>query len=349
MLQLLQKCNYYQKSSVSEVKILNKRKFLSLLLSGALLVTSLYINNYSVHAVDIVDLQNQANEIQNQIDTENQKIFSLDQEIAKNNSEILEAQKKRAQQIELLKPKLKAIYCAGDVATVDIILSAKNFSDFVDKADLVKKIGNHYLSLVEELNKIKQHLDNLQKEVETKKLEASNSKTNLENKKNELTKLIEENQPVFPNPDTIEDDSFEALPINDMPPVSRGDVRYIWPVPSCGKITSHWGDGRGHKGIDICSSGIYGAPIIAAADGVVTEANSSNRWGSGWGLNVVIDHGSGYSTRYAHCSAINVLHGQAVKAGEVIGFVGSTGDSSAPHLHFETLRNGSQYDPESEL
>jgi len=97
----------------------------------------------------------------------------------------------------------------------------------------------------------------------------------------------------------------------------------------------------GHYGIDI--SAVEGAPIYAAASGVVTKALSG--WNSGYGNYIVIDHCNGYSTLYAHLSAINVSSGMVVGRGTVIGASGNTGNSFGAHLHFEVRLNGSFVNP----
>ena len=98
-----------------------------------------------------------------------------------------------------------------------------------------------------------------------------------------------------------------------------------------------------HSGIDIEAP--TGTPIFAAADGTVSVANSTDSWGGGWGFFVRIEHEGGYSTLYAHCSQIAVVIGQEVKQGEVIGYIGSTGRSTGPHLHWEIYRNGVRVNP----
>lgn len=99
---------------------------------------------------------------------------------------------------------------------------------------------------------------------------------------------------------------------------------------------------RHHDGIDIALP--YGAPIRAHEDGVVVHAG----WQSGYGLTVIIDHGSGKKTLYAHASALRVREGQTVRAGEVIAAVGTTGRAYGPHLHFEIRYDGRPVDPERE-
>jgi murein DD-endopeptidase MepM/ murein hydrolase activator NlpD len=106
-------------------------------------------------------------------------------------------------------------------------------------------------------------------------------------------------------------------------------------------VTSPFGMrwGRMHEGIDIGAG--YGTPIMAAASGVVIYAG----WLGGYGNLVVIDHGGGLATAYAHQSQIAVAQGQAVSQGQVIGYIGCTGHCYGPHLHFEVRVNGQAVDP----
>lgn len=100
---------------------------------------------------------------------------------------------------------------------------------------------------------------------------------------------------------------------------------------------------RFHYGMDFTAT--TGTPIYATGDGVVTEVGGSAQSRVGFGLEIIIDHGYGYETRYAHLSSFKAKRGQNVKRGDVIGFVGNTGGSTAPHLHYEVLKNGKAVDP----
>lgn len=120
-------------------------------------------------------------------------------------------------------------------------------------------------------------------------------------------------------------------------------AKYVFPCQILGRtyISSYWGDGRGHKGIDIASP--KNSEIYAAASGTVVTAVKGH---SSYGNYVVIDHGDGKTeTLYAHCNSLNVKKGDKVKAGQVIAFVGTTGRSTGNHLHFEIKINGTRIDP----
>jgi murein DD-endopeptidase MepM/ murein hydrolase activator NlpD len=122
-------------------------------------------------------------------------------------------------------------------------------------------------------------------------------------------------------------------------PTVRSSSGFIW--PASGVVTSGfgWRWGRMHEGLDIAAS--YGAPISAASSGTVIYAG----WMGGYGNLVVIDHGGGLATAYGHQSSIAVSSGSQVSQGQTIGYVGSTGHSTGPHLHFEVRVNGAAVDP----
>ena len=104
-------------------------------------------------------------------------------------------------------------------------------------------------------------------------------------------------------------------------------------------VSAYYGDGRGHKGMDLAAD--RGTPIYAVANGTVTYSG----YDGNYGYSVVIDHGNGLKTRYAHASRLCVSKGQTVAQGEVIAYVGSTGYSTGNHLHFEVMVNGSRVNP----
>lgn len=133
---------------------------------------------------------------------------------------------------------------------------------------------------------------------------------------------------------------------------------YIWPVTGFYHLTSLWNEDRysyNHGAIDIASYGIDGQNVISAHSGTVMFANNDciHNWGKsescgcggGYGNYVMLDHGDGHMTVYAHMSSITVSTGDTVEEGQLLGFVGSTGDSTGAHLHFETRLNNEKYNP----
>lgn len=124
--------------------------------------------------------------------------------------------------------------------------------------------------------------------------------------------------------------------------VSSG--QFLWPTPSLKTITTYyeyrWGSF--HPALDISGSSAYGKSILASDGGTVVSAG----WDyTGYGYKIIIDHGNGYKTLYAHCSQLLVSYGAKVSKGQVIAKVGSTGNSTGPHLHFEIIRNGVKLNP----
>lgn len=143
------------------------------------------------------------------------------------------------------------------------------------------------------------------------------------------------------------------------PDVSGG---YVWPCPGFYYLSSLFGEDRtsyAHGAIDIAGGGIMGATVVAAASGTVADTctycihnwgkSGSCGCGGGFGNYVWINHGNGKESIYGHLTSVIVSPGQYVSAGQVIGYVGSTGYSTGPHLHFECRYNGVKYDPMSEF
>ena len=123
-----------------------------------------------------------------------------------------------------------------------------------------------------------------------------------------------------------------------------GSGQFIWPVPNY-RYCSRWYGGR-HRGVDICAPA--GTPIYASAGGTITKAGYNKAGaGTGYGYSVIINHGGGYSSVYAHCLSLTISAGQTVKQGQLIGYVGSTGRSTGNHCHFEIRLNGSYIPPQN--
>ncbi len=136
----------------------------------------------------------------------------------------------------------------------------------------------------------------------------------------------------------VSDSSSASAPVGTINRTASAQG-FIWPASGTLTSTYGWRWGRMHEGIDIGAS--TGTPITASASGTVIVAG----WNGGYGQRVVVDHGNGVSTRLRHMSAISVSVGQSVGQGTILGAVGSTGNSTGPHLHFEVRINGAATDP----
>ena len=149
-----------------------------------------------------------------------------------------------------------------------------------------------------------------------------------------------------PNPDgTTPEPTPTPTPTPAPEPEETPPGIYLqWPCPGYSYISAGWEGYPGHKGLDMAAS--FGTPIYAAASGTVIMANDEDEWGNSWGYYVSIYHNSSYSTLYAHCASLTVESGQWVNQGELIGYVGLTGNTSGYHLHFEVYENGVRVPPE---
>ena len=122
---------------------------------------------------------------------------------------------------------------------------------------------------------------------------------------------------------------------------NAGTGKFGWPTGGGVRVSRGFaGQYPAHNGVDI--AGPYGTPIYAADAGIVTTAKYTNR---GYGVYVIIEHGNGYQTVYGHCSSLTVSYGQQVSKGQLIGYMGSTGNSTGNHLHFEIKSGNTRYDP----
>lgn len=335
---------------------------------------------YSENLVGQIDVLNK------QISASQAEITKLSSSIYEKQQEINEAQAKIDKQMDALKKRIRTIYMAGDTSDLEIILGAKDFSDFLDKRQLVSTLAEYDEELI---NGIQSELDLIAEEKATLEVEREDlqaSKAILDNKQSKLQSLLDENEELLAS---LYDDEDEAaarvahMQAQENEVQSKLDAYYAslqsqantntennyitpsssgfaWPVPGFYYVISSYGENRGysHKGIDITGGGIMGATCVSAYSGTVVASNNScvHNWGKsgscgcggGYGNYVLIDHGNGKSTMYGHLSSATVSAGQSVGKGQTIGYIGSTGWSTGAHLHYECRYNGSTYNPMSE-
>lgn len=300
---------------------------------------------------------------QQELDEINTKIAELQTSMEEVEAKLEEAEENYKKQKELLDNRLIAVYESSDTQYLDVILSSRSVSEFLSNYFLITELATKDTELLEEMQEKKQGIEISKKQIENTKEQLATMKANqtktakvLENTKtvreNFISKLSEQEKSIQEQIDEY-NTRFAEINSEILKLAMDGiDTQYIggelaWPVPGYTRISSKYGMRthpitgvyKLHTGVDI--SAPMGANFIAANDGIVTKAG----YNSAYGNMVIIDHGGGVSTLYAHGSEILVQVGQTVKRGEVVLKVGSTGYSTGPHAHFEVRLNGVVTDP----
>jgi murein DD-endopeptidase MepM/ murein hydrolase activator NlpD len=310
----------------------------------------------------------------------NESIEELNSSIAEKQAAIDEAESEIDEQVATLCTRLKTIYMSGSASDLEIILGAKSFDDFIDKVQLVKVLSNYDKGLIDEINVTLDEVSERKEALEADKSELEEQKSSLQDDEDDLNTLVEENQALLDElyktndetkdameQSTLESEEIESQIISYYQQIassstgSSSDIKisksgFTWPCPSSYTITSLWNEDRttyNHGAIDIGAN--TGSTVVAACEGTVIAVNNScaHNWGKssscgcggGYGNYVMIYHDGGKMTIYGHLTYAGVEVGDTVKTGQTIGVVGSTGNSTGPHLHFECRLNGVKYNP----
>ncbi len=310
----------------------------------------------------------------------NESIEELNKSIDEKQNDIDTANEDIDESLDVLCERLKIVYMAGSASDLEIILGAKDFSDFLDKAQLIKRLSDYDKNLIDELNQNLEKISDQKSLLENDKLKLEEQNQSLQEDLDDLNELLDENKEALDDLYKANDDAeaaikqaeLESKEINDKitqyykqlaqsssltsDSITVSKTGYTWPCPGNYTLTSLWNEDRttyNHGAIDIGAG--YGSQIVAAYDGTVIDVFSgcSHNWGKasscgcggGYGNYVMIDHGNGKMTIYGHLTTATVEVGEKVKTGQTIGFVGSTGNSTGPHLHFECRLGGVKYNP----
>ncbi len=310
--------------------------------------------------------------------------IALHEELIEQKSvELEKAQDIADEQLKRLKVRIRNMEENGRYNYVAVLFGAESISEFLslmdDIGDIMKSdrdLENSYKEAVTDLKTVKSEYEEARLELKEQKAELTNlsaqlekdileanaailelegdisansailSQLNAQDKEmqdkinQKIKELNEQNKPSNP-----------SNPSNPSKPSGSGTLT-VWPS-YCTYITSVQGNrvhpitGQygTHGGTDIGAS--YGSAIYAAGSGTVVTAYNNSAYNGGYGNYAMINHGNGIQTLYAHMSVCSVTVGQTVSAGQTIGYVGSTGRSTGPHLHFEVRVNGSRVDPQS--
>ena len=319
-----------------------------------------------------------------QIQLNNQEIELYDEMIAEKAAELEEAQRLENEQLERYRARVRAMEENGGYNILAIISKSDSFSDMLTAMDDVGEIMESDRQLEDAYIAARENTESVKADYEDTRTELEELKAQLKAEQEELEKDIEEAiQIILDLENDLENRQAEYDAIMAAEDAANATIdklvaeleaqraaeaaaaaaaaggssgggsanasgSFLWPVASYVYVSSRFGlrvhpitgKTKSHTGIDIASN--QGTAVYASDGGSVTLAG----WNGGYGNCIMIDHGNGYVTLYGHLSSISVSVGQTVSQGATIGAVGSTGNSTGPHLHFEVLKNGTRIDPE---
>ena len=321
--------------------------------------------------------QARLDELVSSLEAERAHLASLEQKIADQTARLVVLRHQYDTALGVLERHLRALYETENPDLLSVVLGAHSFTELLDSYDLLSKIGEQDRQIASRLDDARTSLEQARAETERAKDNAARSEALIaaraeaqrqvrdrivasrdalvaarQEKSDALALVTEDKASFIAEADSLAAESAalaariaaaqqaaQAAASSSSAPLPASNGALAWPV--AGPVTSGFGSrwGRMHEGIDIGVS--EGTPVHAAAAGTVIYAG----WMSGYGNIVVIDHGNGLSTAYAHNSQLIVGQGATVGKGFVIALSGNTGHSTGPHVHFEVRVNGAPVDP----
>ena len=341
------------------------------------------INNLRSKKASVVDQKaalDQENDLaQQEIEVVKQQITAYDQQIEDKGVELEEAKQEEEAQTVRFRGCVRHLEEYGQMSYIAILLEATSLSDLLARMDMVGEVIAYNKQVQADMTAAREKVETVKAELEDARTELQDKQSELETKQVELQQKVSEANALLASLESDINayksvyDQYEQQQKNVQSQIDqqvadlrrqeeankKNDPSYdagkdngatgsmMWPCPSCHTITSEFGwryhpiyhTQKYHSGVDIGAS--YGASIVAADGGTVITAGAV----SGYGNCVVINHGNGITTLYGHMSSIAVSSGQKVSKGQTIGYVGSTGNSTGPHLHWEVTVNGVRQNP----
>ena len=341
------------------------------------------INNLRSKKASVVDQKaalDQENDLaQQEIEVVKQQITAYDQQIEDKGVELEEAKQEEEAQTVRFRGCVRHLEEYGQMSYIAILLEATSLSDLLARMDMVGEVIAYNKQVQADMTAAREKVETVKAELEDARTELQDKQSELETKQVELQQKVSEANALLASLESDINayksvyDQYEQQQQNVQSQIDKqvedlrrqeeankkNDPSYdagkdngatgsmMWPCPSCHTITSEFGwryhpiyhTQKYHSGVDIGAS--YGASIVAADGGTVITAGAV----SGYGNCVVINHGNGITTLYGHMSSIAVSSGQKVSKGQTIGYVGSTGNSTGPHLHWEVTVNGVRQNP----
>ena len=267
-------------------------------------------------------------------------------------------------QYELFCEQVRSEEERGSLSYLSVLFKATSMADLLNRMEFVNEVAEYNKSLIAAIQETRANIAAEKAAMEEHERQLGEQQDELETKLNETTALMEEyaaDQKALEQIYAAEEKAAKEIAAEIDRLIAESDVvpsneGFIWPVNTSKKISSPIGSrvapggfgSTNHKGVDICNVG-FTSSVFATKSGKVILASSPRQGsyygGSGYGNYVVVDHGGGVTTLYAHLSTVSVSKGQTVSQGTVLGITGSTGASTGPHLHYEVRINGVYQDP----
>ena len=310
---------------------------------------------------------------QKAIDVGLQKIQLINKYIFDKKQEIAGKEKDIEETLQLFRDRVRAIYMTGGYSdnanSLIMLFSSDSVSEFLTRSEYLERIAEHDKEIVAGLRDELIKLEEEKKVLEAEKAALEEEKAALEKEQAELEKQLKEAKNSIQDLSVMQKEyeaNYEELSamqkqiqaelLDIYKNLNTSNEAYVggemmWPVPGYSKISSYYGwrfnNTDFHTGIDITGSGVHGAPVVAANTGTVVHTKTCpyNGYSYGYGTYIIVDHGGGITTLYAHLSAIDCKVGDIVVMGEQIGRVGNTGWSTGAHLHFEVRIDGESVNP----
>lgn len=308
----------------------------------------------------IQSLYSEVKKLEKEILSLSGQISDTESLIADKEVEIEKAQLAIAEKNERLNDRLRVMYKSGNFGYMEVLFGAEDFTDLLSRVDMLQLILKHDQELLFSMKASRDEVEAQKNVLESKKVALNGFVMEKTQKQKSLSSsmknLVSYKEALLQDAAALEEMEQASLAEADQlvaviqnlklaPKYIGGEM--TWPLPGHYEINSDFGERihpitkvySKHTGIDLPAK--QGTPIVAAQTGTVVYAD----WFGTYGRAIIIDHGGGLTTLYAHCDALYVSVGQAVKKGETIAGVGTSGYSTGMHLHFEVRENGSYVDP----
>lgn len=330
-------------------------------------------------------LQEKIDVVKDKINTARTEIDALNANITELTLKLEKAEDQVRETIDQFKQRLTALYKAGDVSTLEILLNSNSFSEFTMRSELMRTMSERDQKMMDTIKAYMDDTKSEREEREDSRKKVAQRKKELEKDQEELNDLFEQNAELLAEIQSLENQTQDQMDKNTAEreandqkmeeliaaakkaeeerqqqianggewmgdnvtyPSGGGGVEGFKPIWPLPGVTYISAGYGGYPGHrGLDIAGAWGTPVVAAESGTVIAANNYDSWGDSWGYYVLIYHNGTFTTRYAHLSSLAVSQGQYVEKGTVVGYEGDTGNVTGPHLHFEVYQDGSRVDP----